>query len=158
METLEGSGVSAELLRAGSAVCTWPLNAFDVPLLDSESSESGVDESALEEALDLLWEAAADAPCEPGFWIAEGEGCAGLTPCAPGCYCPGYKERTNVALPCPAGTYGPLAGMTSAAQCRPCPPERPFSAPGATDIGECTAGARSGTARQASPDGACSVS
>lgn len=62
----------------------------------------------------LLANIAGKSPCEPGFWVAKGDGCEGLTLCKSGHYCPGWYEDTNKIYPCPAGTYNTRAGAVSA--------------------------------------------
>lgn len=149
-------------MEAGAAVCTWPTVVFDLETSvergedyddswsTSEDEDRGYSDTASggedtsdseheDTALAIVIAAAPTAPCEPGFWLATDEDCRGLTACMPGHYCPGHRARTNAALPCPAGTYGPLSGAVSVAQCRACPPERPYSAPRSTDWSECTA-------------------
>lgn len=135
IQTLGHFDIMDSLLDKGAALCTWPLNPFNSHADDNVFS----------------YLAKMDAPCEPGWWLAPGVNCTGLTLCKAGNYCPGHIGRTNRALPCPAGTYGPRMLAVAVTQCRPCPPERPYSAPGASDISECVADSPAGAARDLPP-------
>ncbi|XP_048837635.1 multiple epidermal growth factor-like domains protein 6 [Brienomyrus brachyistius] len=62
------------------------------------------------------------------------EGEDGISSCKPGYYCP---RGSLVPVPCPSGTFGPLAGAWSSESCMSCPPHHYGPRPGLTSCRPC---------------------
>ena len=67
--------------------------------------------------------------CERGKYSASGTG--GCVPCPVGTY--GDRPAAGVCPLCPAGSYGTGSGLTSAAQCVQCPPNKVCAEPGVVE-------------------------
>lgn len=137
---LHGQSLEPHLER-GAALCTHPLSVY------SDDAAHGGKEREAWMSRSIAVGDARDYPCERGFYLRDGVNCTGITRCPAGSYCPGHLERTNARFPCPANTWSARVGLTSAAQCTPCPYERPVSAPGSDDESLCTTRIAAGRVR-----------